>query len=448
MGIDLILIALVIIWIIFGTSYLRWHPFFVLLISALGLAFLLGTPLQEIPGVINLGFGKMFQNIGLLILFGSFIGSALEASHATKTIARSILKKLRFLPLPFVMSGLGYLVSIPVFCDAAFVILAPLTKKLALGNPFKRNGLTIALSTGLFSAHVLVPPTPGPLAAASNLGLTNLYLLLLGGGAFALILMFIGAGYAFYLFRKKPHNSEEHIPEVQVEEAEEEHSHPAFMPAIIPLALPIVLMALASCTPFFKTDATVLLTGLIEFCGDPVIALLIGVLTAFYLCLRQKIAIQEIIESGIRQAAPILLITAMGGALGTVIQQANLTQGIDLSAFNTGIGLAIPFLLAAILKSAQGSSTVAMITVSSIMLPLLAAMGLDSEIGKVWVILAIGAGSVTVSHANDSYFWIVSQLGDMTVKQAYRTHTFATFLQGVLGFLILLAAYNLWLLGN
>ena len=106
--------------------------------------------------------------------------------------------------------------------------------------------------------------------------------------------------------------------------------------------------------------------------------------------------------------------------------------------------LAIPFLLAALLKSAQGSSTVAIITISSIMLPLLPALGLDSEMGKVWVILAIGAGSLTVSHANDSYFWIVSQMGEMSVKEAYRKLTIGTLLQGLIGICVLLAVYSIF----
>ncbi|MAW93948.1 MULTISPECIES: GntP family permease [unclassified Leeuwenhoekiella] len=445
MSLDLLFIGIVIIWIIIGTSYLRWHPFFVLLISALGLAMLLQTPLIEIPKVISVGFGSMFENIGLLILFGSFIGAALEATHATQIIAETILQKFRRLPLPFVVSGLGYIVSIPVFCDAAFVILAPLTKKMALGNHLRRNGLTIALSTGLFSAHVLVPPTPGPLAAAANLKLENLYLLLLGGGFFALILMLIGAFYAYYLFRKAKFRESLTEMASSTEPEQKTLQNLNFRLAIIPLALPILLMALAAFTPFFSRINVLhfLIAGL-EFLGDPIIALLVGVLTAFYLCLKQSISIHEVIEKGIRQAAPILLITAMGGALGSVIQQANLTQGFENLQFNASIGLAIPFFLAAVLKSAQGSSTVALITVSSILLPLLPALGLDSEAGKVWAILAIGAGSVTVSHANDSYFWIVSQLGEMSVKEAYRTHTFATFLQGLVGFILLLFAYNLW----
>jgi GntP family gluconate:H+ symporter len=441
MGVDLLFIALVVIWIIIGTSYLRWHPFFVLLISALGLAFLLQIPITEIPEVISSGFGNMFKSIGLLILFGAWIGTGLEATNATTSIAKGIIKKFTILPLPFVISSLGYLVSIPVFCDAAFVILAPLTKKLAVNNVARRNALTIALSTGLFSSHVLVPPTPGPLAAAANLQLDNLYILLLVGGAFALVLMLIGACYSYYFFRKS--NLEDHFDKKHLlDYFNQESQLPSFSSAIWPLAIPIVLMAVASILPLFLENGT--LTDLILFIGDPTIALLIGVLAAFGLCFKQEKTIGPVIEKGIQQAAPILLITAMGGALGAVIQYANLTEGIDLSMFNNSMGLAIPFLLAALLKSAQGSSTVAIITISSIMLPILPALGFDSELGKVWVIMAIGAGSLTVSHANDSYFWIVSQMGEMSVKQAYRKHTVATLLQGTIGFMILLAAYSVF----
>ena len=442
MGIDLLFIVLVVLWIIVGTSYLRWHPFFVLLISALGLAFLLQIPLEEIPETISTGFGAMFKNIGLLILFGAWIGVALENTNATTAIAKGIIKKLTILPLPFVISALGYLVSIPVFCDAAFVILAPLTKKLALNNTARRNALTVALSTGLFSAHVLVPPTPGPLAAAGNLQLENLYLLLLAGGIFGLVLMLIGAFFSYYFFRKS--NQHDAFDRNSLECYFDQNTDlPSFSAAIWPLALPIVLMAAASIIPLFFETSNLLINVLL-FLGDPAIALLAGVLVAFSICKKQQQDISEIIKKGMAQAAPILLITAMGGALGTVIQTANLTEGINLESFSNGMGLAIPFILAALLKSAQGSSTVAIITISSVMLPLLPALGFDSELGKVWVILAIGAGSLTVSHANDSYFWIVSQLGEMPVKEAYRKHTLGTLLQGVVGFVILFCTYSVY----
>ena len=111
---------------------------------------------------------------------------------------------------------------------------------------------------------------------------------------------------------------------------------------------------------------------------------------------------------------------------------------------NNQLGIIIPFLIAAVLKTAQGSSTVAIITTSSIVFPLLAVLGIDSELGKIWVIMAVGVGSMTVSHANDSYFWIVSQIGGLDIKTAYRHHTFATFLQGLIGFVIVWIGYNLW----
>jgi GntP family gluconate:H+ symporter len=133
----------------------------------------------------------------------------------------------------------------------------------------------------------------------------------------------------------------------------------------------------------------------------------------------------------------------MGGTLGLIIQQLPLTEFVEQSLTDTGWGLLIPFLIAAILKTSQGSSTVAIITASSIAFPLLGVLGLDYEIGKIWVILSIGVGSMTVSHANDSYFWIVSQMGGLDIKTAYKHHTFGTFIQGVLGILIILLGH--WL---
>ncbi len=439
---ELIAIAGVILWIIIGTSYLKWHPFIVLLLAALGLAFLLGIPATEVPTVISEGFGNMFAAIGLLILFGSWIGVSLEATNGTTAIARGILKGLSRLPMQYVLGFLGYLVSIPVFCDAAFVILAPIAKKLSIGKRKYKNALVVALSTGLFSSHVLVPPTPGPLAAAANLQLENISILLLFGGTLAFMLMLSGATFAYFISGKPDKN----LPlddSASESDNEEDLSLPSFRIAILPLLLPIVLMALRSIYPLISSNKN-FVSEIIDFAGSPTIALLLGAIAAFWMCFKHNIKLNEVIEKGILQAAPILLITAMGGALGKIIGYASLTENLSLDMFQNTWGLALPFLLSALLKSAQGSSTVAIITVSSLMFPLLGLLGLDSEMGKVWVILAIGAGAVTISHANDSYFWIVSQMGDLSVKQAYKNHTMATFTQGVIGLIIILAGHSMW----
>lgn len=443
MGPELLAILGVIVWIILGTSYLKWHPFIVLLLAALGLAFLLGIPAAEVPGVISDGFGNMFAAIGLLILFGSWIGVSLEATNGTTAIAHGILKALSKLPMQYVLGFLGYLVSIPVFCDAAFVILAPIAKKLGKGNSRYKNALVVALSTGLFSSHVIVPPTPGPLAAAANLELHNISLLLLFGGVLAFILMLSGATFAYFMARKNSENSDAENP-VPAKEIYEVKNLPSFSNAILPLLIPILLMTFASAYPLLFTTVNNPFSQIIEFSGSPSIALLLGALAGFWMCHKNGINLTEIIEKGIRQAAPILLITAMGGALGKIIGYASLTGNIGLETFQNSWGLVLPFLLSALLKSAQGSSTVAIITVSSLMFPLLGVLGLDSEMGKIWVILAVGAGAVTVSHANDSYFWIVSQMGDLPVKKAYKTHTLATLVQGMTGLIFILAAHAIW----
>ena len=202
MFIALFSVLIVILWILLGTSRVKLHPFLVLLIGALILGFLLKIPTIENLKLIQEGVGKIFQKIGLLILFGTIIGVALEKSEGTLSIAHGILNYLNRLPLPYIVSFIGYLVSIPVFCDAAFVILSNINKTLSKKTKTSLVGLSVALSTGLFAPHVLVPPTPGPLAAASNLALDNLFLLIICGELLAFILSFCGGVYGQYLSKK------------------------------------------------------------------------------------------------------------------------------------------------------------------------------------------------------------------------------------------------------
>jgi len=154
---------------------------------------------------------------------------------------------------------------------------------------------------------------------------------------------------------------------------------------------------------------------------------------------------KNLLEGGLKLAAPILLITAMGGALGGIIKELPLTQYLSAYTEIQQFGLVLPFGIAALLKTAQGSSTVAIITTASIIFPILGQLGMITELDKVWVIIAIGTGSMTVSHANDSYFWIVSQMGGIDVKTAYRHHTLATLIQGITGLILVLI---LWSLSN
>ena len=439
MALSLLSILLVILWIVFGTSYTKLHPFLVLLTAAFFLGFLLGIDPLDAMRLIQKGFGKITQNIGLLILFGTTIGVALERSHGTLALAKGILKHLNKLPLPYAISCIGYLVSIPVFCDAAFVILSQLNKTLSQQTKTPLIGLTVALSTGLFAPHVLVPPTPGPLAAAANLNLENLLLLIIVGGSIAFILIIVGGWYGNLLIKKNTFESSESEENIESTKSNTVRL-PSFTNSVLPIIVPIGLMCLGT---VFKLMPNFIGIEYLIWITQPTMALGVGMLFAFRL-LQTKKSINTAVVKGIEQAAPILIITGMGGALGTIIQTIPLQNYAQEISTISSLGILIPFVIAALLKTAQGSSTVSIITTSSIIFPLLPILGLDSEMGKVWAIMALGVGSMTVSHANDSYFWIVAQMSDMDVKTAYKTHTVGTLLQGVIGLIVVFTGYTIW----
>jgi len=446
----LTLLLIAVVWIIIGTTKLKLHPFFVLLYAAIGLGISADIPTNTLITLITKGFAKTFESIGLLIVFGTLIGVYLEQSGATQSIAQSLLKRLSKLPLPYAISAIGYIVAIPVFCDSAFVILSALNKTLAQKSKTPRIALTIALSTGLFAPHVLVPPTPGPLAAAAQLELQNLLLLILFGGLVAFLLVLVGAIYAQYLAKKyKATTSFEFHNDAHIDQ---EPFYPDNLPNIYqslsPIVVPILLMAAGSIVQFISPKLGAF-NNIIALIGSPEAALFIGLLLAMRLNNEKRIkgdqSKKNLLEGGLKLAAPILLITAMGGALGGIIKELPLTQYLSAYTEIQQFGLVLPFGVAALLKTAQGSSTVAIITTASIIFPILGQLGMITELDKVWVIIAIGTGSMTVSHANDSYFWIVSQMGGIDVKTAYRHHTLATLIQGITGLILVLI---LWSLSN
>ena len=448
----LTLLALAVVWIVLGTTKFKIHPFLVLLYAAVGLGIWADIPVKSLLNLLTKGFGKTFENIGLLIVFGSLIGVFLESSGATMTIARYMIKKLNQLPLPFAISAIGYVVAIPVFCDSAFVILSSLNKSIAQEGRTPRLALTIALSTGLFAPHVLVPPTPGPLAAAAQLELNQLFLLILWGGLVAFILVMIGAFYAHYIGKRHLSNHEDlsqNRGHADHQKAISESSLPGFFPSISPILVPIIMMASGTLLRILPANLMAI-DGIIDVLSSPNVALFTGLLIAMSLkgslTSDQEIKGSTRFQKGLKLAAPVLLITAMGGAFGNIIKQLPLTEHLSQYDSLSHLGLILPFVIAAILKTAQGSSTVAIITSASIVFPILDQLGMTTELEKVWVIIAIGTGSMTVSHANDSYFWIVSQMGGIDVKTAYRHHTLATLIQGVSGLLIvlLLSSISAW----
>lgn len=446
----LILVALI-AFIVLSTTRLKLHPFLALLAAAFLAGFAYQVPAVEIVKTITAGFGGILGYIGIVIVLGTIIGVILERSGAAITMAETVIRILgeRFPTLT--MSIIGYLVSIPVFCDSGYVILNSLKNALAARMKISVVAMSVALATGLYATHTFVPPTPGPIAAAGNLGLESSLGLVIAVGLFvAMVTALAGMLWANRFLKCSDDDLLEEAPselladDIDFDQLKASYGTlPTAWQAFAPIFLPIVLICLGSVAAFpSKPVGEGGLFTLLNFLGQPVVALLVGLALSCTLLKGEgkRQQFHDQVAEGLKAAAPILLITGAGGAFGAMLKITPLGSYLGESLSALGIGLFMPFLVAAALKTAQGSSTVALVTTSAMVAPLLGNLGLDSEMGRVLTVMAIGAGAMTVSHANDSFFWVVSQFSRMKVSTAYRAQTMATLVQGVVGML------TVWLL--
>lgn len=435
---EILVLGAVVLFIIIATVKFKMHPIFSLTIAAVISGFLLGLSPQRIMETIGEGFGKTLSGIGLVIAFGTVIGIYLEKTGATQVLANSILGLIGLKRSPLAINLAGYVISIPVFCDSGFIILSSLNKAIS-----KRTGIpvlvfAISLATGLYAAHVFVPPTPGPLAAAAILE-ADLGLVLLLGLLVSIPVSLTGYVWATFIGKSLKENEAAE----KRKESEEIASTVKPFQAFLPLLVPIILIALKSMVnyPSYPLGKG-LAFQVVDFLGSPVIALLIGVFFAFSLGRKTPSKEKEgWVAEAFKQAGAIVLITGAGGAFGAILRSVDIASIINLESSTGFGGLLIAFVIAAVLKTAQGSSTVAIITTSAIIAPLLGTFGLLSITDKALAVLAVGAGAMTVSHINDSYFWVVSQFSNINVKTALRGHTMGTLLQGTTGILMVLILY-------
>ncbi|WP_375724408.1 GntP family permease [Arcobacter sp. KX21116] len=429
-----VILLLAVIFIVLATSKWKLHPFIALLIAAYGIAISVGMGYNEIASTMTKGFGGILAYIGIVIVLGTIIGVILEKSGAAITMANVILKIVGKKRPVLAMSVIGYIVSIPVFCDSGFVILNALKRSMVKQLKVSGVAMSVALATGLFATHTLVPPTPGPIAAAGNLMVDNLGLVIIFGIFISIITML--AGYFWALRSGKIYKSGEDTLvdlEKDCEVIEKYGELPSTFKSFAPIFIPILLMAVASIIKLvFKDMNETSIYKLFIFLGNPTNALFIGLLFATMLLPKfDEERLSGWIGEGIKNAGEILIITGAGGALGAVLKASGIGAYLGDVLQTLSLGILVPFIIAAALKSAQGSSTTALVVTSTIIYPLLASLGLDSELGKVLTVMAIGAGAMTVSHANDSFFWVVSRFSQMDVATAYKAYTTATLLQGL-----------------
>lgn len=425
-----IIVLLSIILIVLLTSITKLNAFASLFIVSLLLA-IITLPEKDIIEILKHGFGSTMASIGFLIIFGAIIAVVLEKTSGAASIANYILKRVGKGKAASAMGMTGFLVGLPIFCDSGYIILSGLTKSFSSKAKTALSFIAFVLATSLYSVHCLTPTHPGALAASGILG-ANIGMLILSGTLFAIP----AALSAFLWIKWKTRNDiyqETISPPV---ESQCEKQLPSVCLSLLPIVIPLLLITVGSMLTVLKiSDINFVLKGL-AFIGQPIIALMIGALLSLFLLKNRSVKdLNSILDSAIEKAGPILIVTGAGGMFGLVIKETGVGTYAGEFLLQTGLGLAVPFLIASILKTAQGSSTVAIITAAAFIAPMLPALNLDSESGKLLAMIAMGAGSMMISHANDSYFWVVSRFSGISSNTTLKVYSSATIVMGVVTFL-------------
>jgi len=433
MEILIALIIVVVVMVLAATKF-NFHPFLSLLLAGIVMGFVGGLNETEVVSTLMNGFGKTLGSIGIIIAFGTIIGAYLEKSGGAKTLANWALKVIGKKRSPLAMNITGFIVSIPVYCDSGFIILSSLNKAISKKTKIPLVVLGVSLAAGLYATHVFVPPTPGPLAAAAALE-ADIGLVIILGLVVAIPVSLVGMFWAKFIGRKMKTD----VTDIVVDEVITEKLPKASL-SFAPIVIPIILIALKSISAYpTHPFGDGLVLDILNFIGNPVIALFVGVFLAFNLKGKKtKEKHSGWVTSGLKEAGIIILITGAGGAFGAILRATGIGDVIGESFSGLEIGLLLPFIISAVLKSAQGSSTVAIITTAAIVAPILESFGLDSSLGRALTVLSVGAGAMTVSHLNDSFFWVVAQFTEMDTATALKSQTLSTLFQGLTGICIVM----------
>jgi GntP family gluconate:H+ symporter len=423
----------------------RLDAFAALLIAALVTGSIAGSAPTDTIASITLGFGTTLGSIGIVIGLGVAVGKILEVSGGADALARAFLRAFGKGREPWAMGSTGALVSIPVFCDSGYVIMNPLARSIARVKQGGYVTLALALGCGMTLTHHLVPPTPGPLGVAGILG-ADLGGLILVGLLFSVLLLPVVVAYAKWMGPKLESEVNEEVRAAvyasapvaagghgggtataydEGERTSDQEGRPerkklgagiASLPLLVPLLL-IVLNTVAAAID--RSNQGVLgpeddytpssWAAALAFVGNPVVALLIGLVLAVYVLLPRWTPREKVsgwLAEAAASAGLILLITGAGGALGQVLRDSGVGDALAEAIAGTGLpGILVPFLVATLVRIAQGSGTVAMITAAGVSAPLVAGLGLD----PLAAALACCAGSMVFSYFNDSYFWVVTR---------------------------------------
>lgn len=415
--------------LILCTVKFKLHPFFALIATTVTFAVISGMDLNMMLEAFASGMGGTVADIGLVIALGTVTGALLEKSGGAEKMAKSILKVTGEKHAALGLAITGYFVSIPVFCDSAYVLLSPIAKRLSKDTRISMTTMAVATCMGLHATHMFVPPTPGPLAVAgilnADLGSAILF------GALVSIPVTIVAYFAAKFVGKKYY----YLPHVEEEEEGADRPLPNTFMAFAPILVPIALMLLK--TILSMTGLTGIVADVMNVLGTPPVALLAGLIIAaigyHQICPEDKTAwgFDGVLAEALRTAGQIVLIVGAGGAFSGVLKASPLQDIITNSFSGLSIGILAPFIIGAIFRTCVGSATIAMVTSATMVYPLLDVLGFASPMGCIIAMLACAAGGMMVFHGNDDFFWVVTTTSDMDTSVAYKTIPLISVLQSL-----------------
>lgn len=428
--IGLILAVLV---LILCTVKLKIHPFFALIATTVTFALIAGMNMEDMLSAFTEGMGGTVADIGLVIALGTVTGALLEKSGAAETMAKTILKVTGEKHAALGLTITGYFVSIPVFCDSAFVLLSPIAKRLSKDTKISMTTMAVATCMGLHATHMFVPPTPGPLAVAGILN-ADLGQVILFGALVSIpvaLVGYIGAVIAGKKYYYLPDN---------IEETPENQNLPNAVMSFLPILAPIALMLLK--TIGSMTGLTGPAANVINLFGTPAVALMVGLIIAAIgyhnIFPEDKTAwgFDGVLAEALRTAGQIVLIVGAGGAFSGVLKASSLQAIITDSFSGLTLGILAPFIIGFIFRTCVGSATIAMVTAATMITPLLDILGFASPMGRIIAMLACAAGGLMVFHGNDDFFWVTTTTSGMDTSVAYKTIPIISVLQSLTALLI------------
>ena len=429
-------LSLSVLSVIILNSKLKLNPIISLFIGSLILGILLEMKVSQVFNYQLVGFFSSIKNIGLIIFFSCVIGQFLKETRSIERFGNLLLNNFQKQTL-LSINLLGLFIGTVVFCDSAFLILNGISRSIASSSSISLTSLNLSLSGGLYSSHTLIPPTPGPIAAINNFNvLDDIGTIMILG-----IIVSIPSSLIAFLFSRNFIQKNK----IKINKNLNPEDNASFI-AYLSILIPLILISLNTISSLFDNIDETIIYRSIKIIGNPNFALFVGVVLSFFIPYK-KVKINKIFFSAIKDFMPIILLTSMGAAFGNIIKNSNISEVlpifINIEESNIIYICAMSYILSFILKTSQGSSTSAMIIVSSIIFPIISDINFNI-FDLSMIILSIGAGSMMVSHVNDSYFWIVTKQTSLDLKKGLKYFSVMTIFQSIGTLLFIFILLNIF----